>query len=316
MGIQQHDLYNLITFMTTQDIKKGEIYILTQSVLWGMFPIVTVLINGHIGSLFSAALSMLVSSLFFAALLTYHQSWKELLVRSAFIDALKASLFIGVMYYGLVFTSLNYTTAGNVAIIGQMEVFTSFFILSIFLRQEPYTRTQILGSILMVIGAITVLLPNASAVSIGDGIMLLACFFPPIGNLAMKRARKRVNTEPILFLRSIIGGLFLLCFAYVFDAPPEIASIIKVLPYILLNGFIFLGVRLWLWLEGVHRIAIPKAIALSSISPLLTLSLAFFVLNETIKITQVLGSLPIIAGVYFLTRTEDKNSTLIVHPVV
>lgn len=301
--------------MPFNDTSRGEIYILTQSVLWGLFPIVTVLINGYLGSLFSAALSMLVSSLVFACLLTYHKSWKDLFVRSAFIDACKASLLIGVLYYGLVFTSLNYTTAGNVAIIGQMEVFTSFFILSIFLRQEPYTRTQILGSILMVIGAITVLLPNASAVNIGDGIMLLACFFPPIGNLAMKRARKRVNAETILFLRSVIGGLFLLSFAYMFDTPPEIASIVKVLPYILLNGFLFLGVRLWLWLEGVHRVAIPKAIALSSISPLVTLSVAFFVLNETIKLTQILGSLPMIVGVYFLTRTRDKNSTPIVHPI-
>jgi drug/metabolite transporter (DMT)-like permease len=56
-----------------------------------------------------------------------------------------------------------------------------------------------------------------------------------------------------------------------------------------------------MWLEGIHRIAVTKALALGSISPVFTLIFAWLLLNQTPNVWQLTSLVPMIFGIFLLT---------------
>lgn len=165
--------------MSISPTKKGELYIFAEAILWSLFPVLTILSFDKLTPLFSASLSTLVSSLFFGIMLTLRKRWHELTVQAAWKDILLTSLLIGVVFYGLVFTALKYTTAGNAAIMGQMEVFFSFLILGVLWQHEKIIIPHVIGGVLMVVGALLILLPYSSGWHGGDLLVILAAAIAP-----------------------------------------------------------------------------------------------------------------------------------------
>ncbi len=283
-------------------MRKGECYIFLEAFLWSLFPVITIVSYGKLSPLFTAGISTFISSIFFALMLFLRGRWRELWVREAWGDILATSFILGAVFYGLLFTALRSTTAGNAAIIGQMEVFFSFFILGIILKHEHFHLPHFLGGIFMVLGAALVLYPNATGWRTGDLLVLLTTIIAPFGNYYMQRARKRVNAETILFVRSLVGGCFLFLLAFVLEPLPSMNAVLSSWILLFVNGFVLLGFTKILWIEATILLSITKAISLSSVGPFFTLVLAYFILQERVTVLQVMGLLPIVLGVMLLTR--------------
>ena len=62
-----------------------------------------------------------------------------------------------------------------------------------------------------------------------------------------------------------------------------------------------------LWIEGIHRIPVGKAVSLEAINPAFTLILAYFILHEIPTKWQIFGFLPIFIGVLFVTDFSLKS---------
>jgi drug/metabolite transporter (DMT)-like permease len=69
-----------------------------------------------------------------------------------------------------------------------------------------------------------------------------------------------------------------------------------------MSGIVIFGLSKVFWLEGIFRISVTKAISLSSISPVLTICFAYFLLSEVPTLTQIVALVPAIFGIYLLTR--------------
>ncbi len=284
------------------ETRKGELLIFAEAIMWSLWPVLTLLMYGGLLPMFTAGASALIAAAFFAVILTKKRLWKQIRVRKAWPDMLAAAVLIGVIFYGLLYSGLQFTTAGNAGIIGQMEVLFAFVILGVVLKQEKMIRSQVLGAACMVLGALIVLLPKASGWHPGDLIILIACLFPPIGNACMQRARKSVSTEIILFARSAISGIFLLVLSLVLEPLPSTDALVQASGLLAINGVMMFGVSKILWLEGIRRIPVTKAISLASISPVFTLLFAALLLHEQITPYQVFGFMPMFAGVLLITR--------------
>lgn len=282
--------------------RKGELCIFLSALLWGLFPVITILTFSGTGPLYSAALSTLASAVFFAVLLTIRRQWSFVHERRAWKPILLTTLYIGIIFYGLVFTGLRYTNAGNGAIMSLMEVFFSFLILGLLIRHEQLVVRHLFGGICMVGGVGLILLPNVSGWHAGDLLILLATACAPLGNKYTQEARQTVTAEFVLFWRGLLSGLFLLALAYALEPLPARHVIVQSLSFFLVNGILLLGLSKILWIEGVHRIPITKAVSLEVIAPLFTLIVAFFVLHEKVTVLQMAGLLPIVAGVFLLTK--------------
>lgn len=274
---------------------KGDLFILSQTLLWSLFPIFTILSFSTLGSLYSAAISTFFAGLFFAVVITFKKTWHEVLNKSAWKDILLATFFIGIMFYSLLFLGYRYTTAGNGSIAALMQILFAFVILGLW-GKEKITLNGVLGGILMCIGAVIVLAPKASGIRYGDFIIVFASLFPPIGNYFMQKARKKVSSITIMCIRSFISAIFIFIFASFFAPLPTLKDVTSSLIYIIPSGVLFLGFSKILWIEGIHRIPITKANSLSTVTPILTLAFSFFILKEVISFWHLLGVIPMIIG--------------------
>ncbi|OGG79945.1 hypothetical protein A3A39_00995 [Candidatus Kaiserbacteria bacterium RIFCSPLOWO2_01_FULL_54_13] len=280
--------------------RKGEWYVLSHSALWGLFPIFTVLSYATMPSLSSYAWSSLFALLFFGIFVAFRRKSSELFSLQLWKYILPAVLFIGVLYYGLFFVGLTYTTPGNAAIIAMFEIFTSFVLFHL-IRREHISYTHILGSGLMVIGAIIILGRNFSGINVGDVLILAATICAPIGNLYQQRARKIASSEAIMLLRTLATIPIVFAVAYLMNMHISLEDPGASLLFVVINGILLLGLAKLLWIEAIHRISVMKAIALSSLTPFLTLLFAWIILNQVPTVWQILSLVPFVLGVLLLT---------------
>jgi drug/metabolite transporter (DMT)-like permease len=163
----------------------------------------------------------------------------------------------------------------------------------------------------MLAGAVIILLPGFSRWQMGDVLIIVATIFGPFGNKHAQQARALVSADCIMFCRSLLSGVFLLLLVFALESLPSREAFVSSLGFLAINGVLLFGLSKILWLEGIHRIPITKAISLGSIAPALTLVIAYFVLHESVSFEQLIGLAPMIAGVYFLTHTRKPSPSIV-----
>ncbi len=290
--------------MQISETRKGEIAIYSQGILWSLFPIITILSYSSLDPLTSLAWSTALASVFFAVWVTIKHKWYELKHKSAMFDVLMATLFIGIFFYSLYFFGLKYTTAGNASIIALMQIFFSFLFFNIF-KKEFISSQQILGILLMLLGALVILLPGFTEFNKGDVLIFIAMTFAPFGNFFQQRARKKISSETMMLIRSIITFPIVLIMAKLLGETIALSNLKDSIWLILINGLVLLGFSKILWLEAIHRISVTKAVSLSSITPLFTLFFAFLILKEIPTAWQLTAFVPLFLGILLLTSNKN-----------
>ncbi|HMK74557.1 MAG TPA: DMT family transporter [Thermodesulfobacteriota bacterium] len=289
--------------------RQGESFILLQALLWSLFPVITILSYGLLPPLISFGWSTLFATLFFGGVLTLRHRWGEIRDRSSLRNILWATLFLGILYYGLVFFGLRYTSAGNASLIAATEMFFSFIFFHIW-RRDFISPKHILGAIFMLIGVFIVLYPNTTKLHLGDLLILMATVIAPFGNYFQQRARERVSSEMILFVRSAISTPIVLLSACLLREKFSITNLKTSADLILINGLLLMGFSKILWVEGIHRISVTKSNALASIAPPLTLLFAWLILHNIPTRFQLLSVVPILFGVALLSMNKRPADTV------
>lgn len=289
--------------MKLSKTQTGEIMIFMEVFLWSLFPVVTTMAfaNSNISAVFASAISTLIAAVFFAVILTIQKRWSDFKVVSAWKDILIMTLLIGIGFYGLIFIGIEKTSASEAGIIMLMEIFFSLLLLH-FLKKELLTKKVVLGAILMLAGAILVLYNGEFGVNPGNLIILLATMIAPMGNYYSQQARAKVSSSFIMFVRSLISGVFLLAMAFAFGKTSPIGEVNNALIYLVINGIFLLGLTKIFWIEAIHRIPITKAISFGAMAPVFTIIFAYFLLNEVPTFLQICGFVPVIFGAMILTE--------------
>lgn len=280
--------------------RKGEWYIYPQVILWGLFPVITVLSYATVPSLISYAWSSIFAALFFAGLVTFRGKWSELLNLELWKYSAYIILFIGILYYGLFFVGLTMTSPGNAAIIALFEIFTSFVFFHV-IRRDQISGTHIIGAGLMLTGAIIVLGRNFSGINLGDVLILAATAAAPAGNLFQQRARLIASSEAIMLVRTLATIPIIFALAYLLKMHASLADVQASLLFLVINGVLLFGFTKLLWIEAIHRISVTKANALSSLAPLATLVFAWIFLTQLPTVWQLLSLVPFMLGTLLLT---------------
>ncbi len=280
--------------------RKGELYILSAATLGGFLPVGIVLTYAQVSGFVSLAWSTLCAAVFFGFLITYRGRWSELRNPLLWRHGFLITLFIGILFYGFYFSGLEYSTPGNVSIIILFQICTSFVFFNIY-RKESILPAHILGASLMILGALIILGRDFRGINAGDVLILCATFFTPIGNYFQQEARKIASSESIMFLRSALSAALLFSFLYLFSAGGAMGDVWTALPLLLLNGVVFLGFEKMLWIEGIHRVSVTKASALVSVTPFVTLVLAWAILNQAPNVWQLTSLVPFVLGILLLT---------------
>ena len=285
---------------------QGEIYILSASFIEAWFPIATFYLAHSVGGIHALFYSLVIAG----TVLGVHAFWtgryKQFSDISAYPALLKTSFLMATVYM-LLFVGAQYTTASHVALILFLQLLFAYLY---FQRsaEEYLNRQHLLGAILMGLGAIVILFPVGEVwkINLGDVLVLLAAMIVPLGNFYQKQARKKVHSTNILWSRSLIGIPLVYGMATIFEATPSWQMIQSQWPWLLFLGLMIFVMSKILWMESLHRLSITKVSAIYAVSPLITLGLAYWLLNEVPSFWQLLAVLPIILGGYLITRPVAK----------
>jgi len=290
--------------------RQGELFTLAGGFLWGIFPVIAILSLHTITPLTSLAFSMLFSTLFFGIIFILKKSWRAIKDNSVWKDIFIVAIFNSLLFHALFFMGLKYTSAGNASIIGLSEIFFAFIVFHIW-KKDFISKEHIWGAVLMVSGALIVLYPGFSKFQIGDLLILSAAVCGPIGNIFQQRARKKVSSEIILFLRYLMSVPIIFILIYFLGEFPSLDNLRSSIFFVALNGIFILGIGKVLWLEAIHRIDVTKANALSSINPLFTLLFAWILLNDSPTLWQLCALLPMALGIILLSINKQRVAEII-----
>jgi len=211
-----------------QEERKGEIYMLLLSLIESWFPILSLFSIPLIGAIYSYTFAIVIATVIFLSLLVYQKKVPELFQKNALKDLLLTTLFINLLFV-LIFIGLQYTTAGNMAVIIFLQLLFAYLYFNLF-GSDTLSPMHTAGAAVMGLGALTVLVPDDLSFNRGDLIILIAAAIAPFANLYQKRARSYVSSETILAFRNVVALPVIFALAYLFEPVPTQENLIKAAP--------------------------------------------------------------------------------------
>jgi len=297
------------TYRKLKTQRQGEAIIVLNAIVWGFFPVLILLIYQTVAPLVVLAWNSFFATLFFALLVTFKKQWQQVFDRRVWKDILYVAFFLGILLYALYYSGLLYTNAGNASLIGQTEIFFSYLFFQVW-KKDKLSLVHGIGALMMVAGAVIVLFPSFTELRTGDLLILLAMACAPFGNYFAKRARTKVSSETVLFVRSFISTPFLFVLAIFFGQDAFTDATVSVLPLLAVYGVLFFAVEKILWLEGIHRIPVTKANAITCITPLVTLLTVWIFQGEIPTAFQVFSLIPLGLGLILLSMNGQRGQSV------
>lgn len=298
--MEKREVKFMINVANFSQERKGELFIFFETLFWSWFPIITIFTLTKVEPLFSLAYSNLIAIAFFAIILSFKKRWSDIKLKKAYKDVFLSSFFIMLLYIFL-FTGLQHTTASNMAIILFCQLFFSFLFFNVF-KKEAIKKIHLIGAIFLAIGAIIILFPAEIKFNSGDILILFGAMSAPLANHYQKKSREVVSAEYLLFIRTLLSTPILFILAFSFSNAPTFNELSSIWIFLVINGFLLLGLSKIFWLEGIHRISITKASAMTALGPAYTMFFAYLLLNEIPTIIQILGLIPLMVGGVLITR--------------
>lgn len=275
----------------------------------GLSPIAGKYAVGVISPALLVFLGTLIGVLYFMPWVTKNHKWGELLAR----ETRWKFLFIGTFGTALPFTisliALHYTTPGNAAILQQSELLYSLLFAAIFLKEFP-TRSQLLGSALIVLGVLFILLKEHYTPRwIGDLLIVGSTWMLQAGSTVAKKLPKQLDYRVIGMARNlfalpalIIIMAVILCTDGVIIKPN--LQMFSVLSY---TGLLKYGLAMVLWYKAIRAMDLSRVTAIYLSYPVLSLLGSATLGLEKITPYQIFGLVLTLFGAYWVSRLVNKQ---------
>jgi drug/metabolite transporter (DMT)-like permease len=218
---------------------------------------------------------------------------------------IKEYFFIGLLYaisLSLYIIAVNFTTIQNAVLINH---FYPFFVLifSYFILKEKITRTKIITLIVAFIGLIIINPFKFGDGSLGNFFAILGAFFYGLLITKMRYESKNHSIGDVVWFL-LFASLILLPFPII----EGFGDFSQVWVYVVLLGFVSTELAYIFYNLALEKIeAEIGAVTAMIITPLVSILLAVFIINENINTRIIFGGiLLIIAGVYLEIHTNKK----------
>ncbi|MHC2995663.1 MAG: DMT family transporter [Candidatus Atribacteria bacterium] len=298
--------------------KEGIIFTIITIFLAGSLPIVVKYGAGIIHPLFFATISSLIAGGCLFTVTLIKGNWKILL------DIRYLFYFLIIGFFGitlsnvLFFYGVTVTSGINSAILLQIEPLYALFIGYIFL-DERITLKQIIFTLVIILGTLTVLYKGSFKVNWGDGLVLFTPMCWQVAHFQSKRLmakNKAITPLIIATARTVYGGIFLFIINYIWGVN-QFNKLIgpKILFIIFFQGIIGFALQYSIWYEAVKRINLSKATTIVSVYPVFSIILAWFVLKEIPAMNQLAGFGLILVGIISLSgiKSEQREKRVILN---
>jgi drug/metabolite transporter (DMT)-like permease len=226
---------------------------------------------------------------------------------SAWRHALIAGLLTNAVYLGLGYHGLRHVPAGLTAILVSTSPLITAAMAALWLH-EPLGARRLLGLLCGLGGVAWIMAGRAGGSAalddtalLGVGMILAGTLALAVSTLFNRRAASQLNPWRIARLQLLASGLVLLPPALWFEGlqltptPLVLASLAYQATVVSIGTTLML---LWLVRHG----GAAKASSFHLLNPLFGTLLAVALLGETVTLTDLLGALPIVAGLGLVVR--------------
>jgi drug/metabolite transporter (DMT)-like permease len=217
------------------------------------------------------------------------------------------AIFGAVIAPALYLNGLSQITAVNAALLTNVEILF-IILIGIFFLKEKAKRKDILGFVFLLIGAIFLSTNNLQNLTFnqnltGSLLVVSACFFWSMDTSLSKFLSNKSDIFLLTGLKCAIGGsiLLLICLALKlsFRLP------INLLPLLLFIGLVCMSFSIVLIYLAIREIGSTRTGSIFSTSSLFGAIIAFIVLGEPLKISQLLFGVLMILGILILYKNGN-----------
>lgn len=236
------------------------------------------------------------------------------LTRNEWLAILFAGLFLA-SHFSLWFESLNHTTVASSTLILALQPGVAL-LFGILLFKERTTMTTVIALAIAFSGVVIVgggsVQANTSALY-GNFLSFASVICVVIYLMIGQRNIKGINHWVYSFLVFFVAGLAMLLF--------NVASSTALLGYSQQDWLVF--VLLALFPTTAHIIfnlllnyVNPTTVSMSTLGePIGASILAFFILHERLSVTEMIGGVIILCGIYLFLRVQSRPTTIAVNAV-
>jgi drug/metabolite transporter (DMT)-like permease len=293
----------------------GTIFAITAAIISGFsIPLNKIFVVNLDPTVFTAVRSVIIGVAFFT-IISYRSkfsyknfkkvSWKYMIL---------IAIIGGSFAFLLFFNGLKLTTAGRSALL-QKTLPLYVTVLAFLFLKEKISRKYMLALFLMFLGTLAIYFTQISITelwsnpSLGDILVISATFLWAVENIiARKTMIKGDNNFIVSFSRMLFGGLILFGFVILFGKLDLLLNMsAQQITNILISTLILFGyVLFWYW--SIKMINVSKASSFLLLSPAISLLVGTLFLGEPAPLIEIIGSMLILIGAYYLSNTKSESS--------
>lgn len=284
------------------------------AILFGVWFTLDKTLLGYLHPLALAAMVYTLASafLFLIRLSPIHHHILEILHRESkveihisrrnYITLFLSALFGAVIAPALYLSGLSQITAVNAALLTNVEILF-IILLGIFFLREPVKPKDILGFAFLVIGAIFLSTNNLQNISfdqnlVGSLLIVGSCVFWSMDTTLTKFLSNKRDIFFITGLKCGIGGLILFLISFYLKLSFYLP--LKMLPLLLFIGLVCMSFSIVLIYLAIREIGSTRTGSIFSTSSLFGAIIAFIILGEPLKASQLLFGVLMFIGILIL----------------
>jgi drug/metabolite transporter (DMT)-like permease len=293
----------------------GTLFAITAAIISGFsIPLNKIFVVNLDPTVFTAVRSVIIGIAFFF-IISYkskfsYKSFKKVSWEYMILIAIIGGSFAFLLF----FNGLKLTTAGRSALL-QKTLPLYVTVLAFLFLKEKISRKYMLALFLMFIGTLAIYFTQISITdlwsnpSLGDILVISATFLWAVENIIARKAMiKGENNFMVSFSRMLFGGLILFGFVILFGKMDLLVNMsVQQITNVLISTLILFGyVLFWYW--SIKMINVSKASSFLLLSPAISLLIGTLFLGEPAPLIEIIGSMLILIGAYYLSKTKSESS--------
>jgi len=299
----------------------GYLSAIVVAMLFGVWFTLDKTLLGYLHPLALAAMVYTLASafLFMIRLSPFHHHILEIIHRESkveihisrrnYITLFLTALFGAVIAPALYLSGLSQITAVNAALLTNVEILF-IILLGIFFLREPVKPKDILGFALLAIGAIFLSTNNLQNLSfdqnlVGSLLVVGSCFFWSMDTTLTKFLSNKRDIFFITSLKCGIGGLILFLISFYLKLSFYLP--LNMIPLLLFIGLICMSFSIILIYLAIREIGSTRTGSIFSTSSLFGAIIAFFILGEPLKASQLLFGVLMFIGILILYKNGNEE---------
>ncbi|SHM10218.1 DMT family transporter [Flavobacterium xanthum] len=287
---------------------KGVLFALFATLLWSVNMVIASGVKGHIPPVGLAFWRWTVACIVLAPFAA-KRTFESLPILKKHFWYLTLTAVLGITIFNtLIYFAGKTTSAINLSLIA-ISIPLFIIILSRIIYKEKVSNIKIVGIATIIIGVLVLISKGSLQAlltinfTIGDLLMLLACFFFACYTILVRK--KPQQLAPKVFLFSVFSiGTALLLPLYIWENTTYQKVIFDSTTILitLYVGIFASLVSFYLWNEAIRLIGTSKTALIYYLIPIFSGILAYFFLNQAIGLTQIISMGIIISGLFITAK--------------